>query len=93
MMRQNIIFKDHAVIRMLERNISRAEISEVINQGEIIEDYGDDLPYPSCLMYKMVNNIPYHVVVAFNGEQRIIVTAYIPDLSKFEPDFKTRKQG
>ena len=89
-----VIFKDHAIIRMLERSIARIEILEVINGGEIIEEYKDDHPYPSCLMFKIVNHRPIHVVVAHNERetQQIIVTTYIPDLTKFEPNFKTRKQ-
>lgn len=50
----HIIFKDHAIIRMLERGISKKEITEVLEQGEIIEQYKDDYPYPSCLMFKIV---------------------------------------
>jgi len=88
-----VIFKDHAVIRMFERDIAKKEIIEVIEQGEVIERYEDDYPYPSCLIFKMVNNKPIHIVVANNGSenQKIIVTVYIPDNTNFEPDFKTRK--
>jgi len=87
------IFKDHAIIRMLERGIIKNEVMEVIRQGEIIEEYKDDYPYPNVLMFKMVNNKPLHVVVASNSKenQTIIVTVYRPDTAKFEPDFKTRK--
>jgi len=90
-----VIFKDHAIIRMLERGMLRTEIIEVIDTGEVIEDYADDFPYPSCLMYKMVNFRPVHVVVAINeiDMERYVVTTYIPDLTKFEPDFKTRRQS
>jgi hypothetical protein len=90
---ETITFKDHAIIRMLERGIARSEILEVINLGEIIEDYFEDYPYPSCLMFKIVNFRPLHVVVAHNitESQRFVVTTYIPDLTKFEADFKTRK--
>jgi len=93
-MSETIIFKDHAIIRMLERGIAKVEIVEVVNEGEIIEDYMDDYPYPSCLMFKIVNHKPLHVVVAHNKaeSQKYVVTTYIPDLTKFEPDFKTRKQ-
>lgn len=78
---------------MLERGIGKKEIIEVIEQGEIIEQYKDDYPYPSCLMFKIVNHKPIHMVVADNisEAQKIIVTVYIPDSTNFEPDFKTRK--
>lgn len=89
-----IIFKDHAVMRMLERGISKQEALEVLNSGEVIEKYNDDFPYPSCLMFKMVNKRPLHIVVAENNseKQKIIVTVYIPDSANFASDFKTRKQ-
>lgn len=78
---------------MLERGISKQKVLEVLNAGEILERYDDDFPYPSCLMFKIVNEKPLHIVVADNSseEQKIIVTAYIPDSANFANDFKTRK--
>lgn len=88
-----IIFKDHAIIRMFERGIAKQEAIEVIEQGEIIEQYKDDYPYPSYLIFKIVNDKPIHMVVADNISemQKTIVTVYIPDSANFELDFKTRK--
>ena len=89
-----LLFKDHAVIRMLERGITKKEITETINDGELIEEYADDNPYPSALMFKIINAKPIHVIVAHNKNehQKIIVTVYIPDSENFEADFKTRKK-
>ena len=91
--KSKIIFKDHAVIRMFERGITKNEIVEVIESGETIEEYKDDYPYPSCLLFKIVNAKPIHIVVADNKieNQKIIITIYIPDSTNFESDFKTRK--
>ena len=91
--KSSIIFKDHAVLRMFERGISKNEIVEIIESGEIIEEYNDDYPYPSSLMFKMVSGKPVHIVLADNKSenQKIIVTVYIPDTVNFESDFKTRK--
>jgi hypothetical protein len=91
--KSTIIFKDHAVLRMLERGISKDEVIETLKDGEIIEEYKDDYPYPSGLMFKMINGKPIHVIVAHNASENmeIIVTVYIPDSVNFEPDFKTRK--
>lgn len=49
-----VIFKNHAVLRMLERGITKSEVLHVIDEGEVIEIYSDDKPYPSCLMFGMV---------------------------------------
>ena len=35
-------FSDHAVKRMINRSIERAEIEDAISSGEIIEEYPDD---------------------------------------------------
>ena len=35
---------------MQERDISRADVKNGIATGEIIEDYPDDFPNPSCLI-------------------------------------------
>ena len=85
-------FKDHAIFRMFERNISRAEVIEVVEYGEEIEDYADDYPYPSKLMFKIIQGNPIHVVVAFDNlySKGIIITLYRPDNLHFESDFKTR---
>lgn len=44
------IFRRHAVERMAERNITRADVELVVKTGEIIREYSDDTPYPSRLM-------------------------------------------
>jgi Domain of unknown function (DUF4258) len=83
----------HALERILERGISRAEVVGAIMNGEVIEIYSVDRPYPSCLiMY--VETEPVHVVVAADPTARIchVITAYRPDLEHFEPGFRTRRK-
>nr|VFK44522.1 MAG: protein of unknown function (DUF4258) [Candidatus Kentron sp. TC] len=43
-------FTQHAVKRMVERNISDAEIREAGGKAFIVEDYPDDKYGPSCLL-------------------------------------------
>ncbi len=54
----------------------------------------EDRPFPSCLMFKMVEREPLHVVVSFDEEDKkaYIITAYRPTLDKFESNFKTRRK-
>lgn len=60
--------------------------------GEIIEQYPDDLPYPSCLIYgHAVDGKVIHVVASDNGDFSKVITAYIPNTIKFESDLRTRK--
>ena len=40
----------------------------------------------------MVNENPIHVVVAQDEEEIVIISVYRPDLNKFEPDFRTRRE-
>ena len=57
--------------------------------GEIIEDYPDDYPFPSCLMLG-ANHL--HVVCGVGAGILWIITAYHPTKDKWEDDLKTRKE-
>ncbi len=87
-----IKWSTHCLERMQERDISRADVKNCISKGEIIEDYPDDFPHPSCLIFGYtVKNKVIHVVVGTDGEYVCIITAYFPNTEKFETDLKTRK--
>ena len=66
---------------------------ELINTGQVIIDYPDDKPYPSCLMLAFINDNPIHVVFAFDQENKtgIVITAYIPNAQLWTEDFKLRR--
>ena len=59
--------------------------------GEIIKQYEDDKPFPSCLLLGMSVNDRYLHVVASDTINLHIITAYYPNVDEWEPDFKTRK--
>lgn len=87
-----IKWSTHCLERMQERDISRADVKKCISAGEIIENYPDDFPHPSCLIFGYtVKNKVIHVVAGSNGEYVWIITAYYPNTIKFEDDLKTRK--
>ena len=89
---KKIKWTTHCVEKMGERDIARADVIKCISDGEIIEDYPDDYPHPSCLIYGKDNSgRAIHVVVGFDEELLYIVTAYIPNIIKFEEDLKTRR--
>jgi len=51
-------------------------------QGEIVEQYKEDRPYPSCLVYGCTfEGEPVHSVWAYNKNTRwaVLVTVYRPD--------------
>ena len=43
-------YRLHAIERMFERDIEKPMIENAIKNGEIIEEYEDDKPYPSYLV-------------------------------------------
>ena len=90
----NFEWRKHTLIRLAERNIAQDIILEVVLSGKIIEDYPQDKPFPSCLIFKIINDKPYHAVVAFDSGHKKghIITVYQPTLDKFESDFKTRRK-
>lgn len=84
----------HVLERMMEREISRRDVLEVLLNGERIEDHPDDYPLPGALFSGYVASRPFHVVAAFNSERATVavITTYEPDLIHFEDDFRTRKK-
>lgn len=66
---ENIIITEHARIRLFERKIYVNDIVNTISTGEIIKQYEDDKPFPSCLILGCtVNNKYIHVVVGLDDE-------------------------
>jgi hypothetical protein len=88
-----IQWHQHALERFLERGISRDEVIGALMNGEVIEMYPTDRPYPSGLIL-YAETEPVHVVAAADPAARIchVITAYRPDLDHFEPDFRTRRK-
>ena len=78
---------------MFEKGISREQVKLSIANGGIIEEYPDDTPYSSALFLGWFEGKPLHVVAAYDAKSgRLhIITAYIPDIGHFEPDYKTRR--
>ena len=91
---KEIFFTGHAIQRMFERNIDEDDIFSVITRGEVIENYPDDMPYPSHLIFGNIGGKPLHVVVAFDGKAKTcyVVTVYHPDPELWEADFKKRRK-
>ena len=85
------VYREHAILRMFERDIFEVDIENTVKNGEIIEEYLDDKPYPSYLALGIAQK-PLHVVFAKNYEDDsiIIITAYYPDKDKWSSDYKKR---
>jgi hypothetical protein len=78
---------------MFERSITVDEVRSVLASGELVEDYPDDTPYPSRLLLGRPASRALHVVAAdvTGRDETIIITAYEPDPTLWELDFKRRK--
>jgi len=87
-------WRKHTLRRLTERGISQEAAIKVIIEGEVIEDYPEDRPFPSCLMLRWIEGKPLHVVVSLDEKEDTvyIITVYEPSLDRFEPDYKTRRK-
>ena len=89
---EKIALTKHARERLAEREITIDDIVNGIDTGEVIKQYEDDKPLPSCLVLGLsVNNKYIHIVVSNDEEYIYIITAYYPDPQLWSEDFKTRK--
>ena len=73
---------EHADEETQADELTYEEVVFSVFQGEIIEDYPNDRPYPSCLIYgKTFLGEPVHSVWAFNEENKwaVLITVYRPD--------------
>ena len=74
---KSLKFSSHAKEEMISEElgvIREAEVKEALQGGEIIEEYPDDKPYPSFLVYgKTRADRPLHVVCAPVIEEGILI--------------------
>ena len=73
---------DHADEEAEEDHLTFDEIYFAAFHGEIIEDYPNSRPYPSCLIFgETFSGDPVHSVWAYNEYNRwaVLITVYRPD--------------
>ena len=73
---------DHADEEAESDDLSFDEIFYSVSNGEIIEQYPSDKPYPSCLIYgQTFSGDPVHSVWAYNEKTKwsVLITVYRPD--------------
>ena len=82
----------HSAERFRQRGIRARDVRNAVHTGEIIEQYPNDFPYPSCLILgRSLDGRHIHVVMSDEGSSSRIITAYFPDVDKWSEDFKTRR--
>lgn len=85
---------EHADEEAYNDSLAFDEIYASVWEGEIIEQYPDDMPYPSCLIYgRNKNGVPIHSVWAYNIETKasVLITVYRPDPDRWI-DWKQRRK-
>lgn len=89
-----IVYRIHAIQRMFARRIAEENARWILGHGETIEDYSDEMPFPSRLISGKRGNRALHVVVAENvaeGET-IVITAYEPDPAQWKSNLVERRK-
>ena len=84
-----IVLTDHLMTRIRQRSIRLEDIKYAISNGEIIEQYPADYPFPSCL----INGEDIHIVCSVGDGCLYIITAYRPSPEKWEAGGKRRKES
>lgn len=83
----------HALQRCDERDLNAADLVTSLAEGEILEDYPDDLRGHSCLVLCKFRDREFlHVVCGMDEDgYLVIITAYHPDEPKWI-DERTRRR-
>ena len=92
-MSNKIVFSQHALSRMFEREISPEFVKNGIIKGSVITEYPDDTPYPSRLILFMDGERIIHIVIAHDYENDItfVITVYEPDPLLWDETFTKRR--
>jgi hypothetical protein len=83
----SITLTEHLLTRMRQRQIRLKDIKYTIENGEIIEQYPTDYPFPSCL----INGDNMHIVCSIGEGRLYIITAYRPSPEQWEAEGKKRR--
>jgi hypothetical protein len=89
-----IKFSGHAIKQMFQRAIRRAEVAEVVENGQIIDEYPTDKPWPSKLLLGFPAGRALHVVFAHDlkTDVGIVVTAYVPQTDVWTDEYLKRRE-
>jgi hypothetical protein len=82
----------HAQLEAFKDGLLLADLRYVFERGEVIEIYPDDrrgLLFANSLEH----GLPVHIVVEDTPAEGVVVTAYVPDKSKWIANRKRRKTG
>ena len=84
-----LLYTRHARYEMVMEEfgqITEEEVFQAVQNGEVIESYESDTPYPSVLIFgRTTLERPIHAVIAYSEEDdlAIVVTVYEPDPARW----------
>jgi hypothetical protein len=85
---------DHADEEATADRLTLDEIYSSVLEGEIIETYPTDRPYPSCLVFgRTPKGDPVHSVWGYNDKtgSAVLITVYRPDPNRWI-EWRVRRQ-
>jgi len=89
----SVRWTSHILERMFRRGINMDDVLSVLVNGEIIEQYPTDYPFPSCLVLGYTRaGKTLHIVCGSNGAELWLITVYIPSPADWTEDFRHRRK-
>ena len=90
---QSYEYSLHAADQSILRRISRREVEEAMESGEVIEDYPSDKYGPSCLIFGTTRSgRPLHVQCTHPTRERVKITVYAPTPEEWI-DYRIRRRS
>jgi len=90
---QSVRWTNHILQRIFRRGISMDDVVDALTNGEIIEQYPSDYPFPSCLVLGYTKaGKALHIVCGSNEVELWLITAYIPSPTEWTDDFRQRRK-
>jgi len=90
---KSVRWTSHILERMFRRNINMDDVENALTNGEIIEQYPSDYPFPSCLVLGYTEEgKALHIVCGSNGTELWLITVYIPSPADWTEDFRQRRK-
>lgn len=87
----SIRWTEHVLKRLMQRGISRSDVIYAIQTGEIIAQYPDDYPFPSCLILGFsIAGQTLHVVCGRGIDEIWMITAYYPNPDEWDSEFRKK---
>ena len=90
---QSVRWTNHILERIFRRGISTDDVESALSNGEIIEQYPKDYPFPSCLVLGYTKaGKALHIVCGSSGTELWLITAYFPSSVEWMEDFRQRRK-